>query len=163
VIDSSLSLETAPLIKPGMQVEIDEQALGIKAKGVVEMVASSPGTRGVDGYHVYFEVRVLETTSKLEGTSLRLSIPIKASEGAVTAVPLSALSLAADGTSRIQVQNAKGGLEYVVVTPGLAVDGYVEVKPTKGTLAAGQMVVVGYNAPEDKQTAPEKPAVAKKP
>ncbi len=163
VIDSSLTLETAPLIKSGMQVEIDEQALGIKAKGVVDAVASSPGTRGVDGYHVYFEVRVLETSSKLEGTSLRLRIPIKASDGAVTAVPLSALSLAADGTSRIQVQNLKGALEYVVVTPGLSVDGYVEVKPTKGTLAPGQWVVVGYNAPENKQAAPEKPAAVKNP
>ena len=162
VIDSSLTLESAPLIKPGMQVIIDEQALGIKAKGVVEMVASSPGTRGVDGYHIYFEVRVIETSSKLEGTSLRLSIPIKASDGAVTAVPLSALSLAADGTSRIQVQNPKGALEYVVVTPGLAVDGYVEVKPLKGTLAPGQQVVVGYNAPENKQP-DTKPTAAKNP
>ena len=145
-----------------MQVIIDEQALGIKAKGVVEMVASSPGTRGVDGYHIYFEVRVIETSSKLEGTSLRLSIPIKASDGAVTAVPLSALSLAADGTSRIQVQNPKGALEYVVVTPGLAVDGYVEVKPIKGILAPGQQVVVGYNAPENKQP-DTKPTAAKNP
>ena len=150
VIDSSLTLETAPLIKPGMQVEIDEQALGIKAKGVVEMIASSPGTLGVDGYHVYFEVRVLETTSNLEGASLRLSIQIKASDGAVIAVPLSALSLAADGTSRIQVQNPEGVVEYVVVTPGLAVEGYVEVKPIKkGTLVQGQMVVVGFNTPEN--------------
>lgn len=162
-IDSSLTLETAPLIKPGMPVVIDEQALGIKATGIVESVASSPGTRGVDGYHVYFEVRVLETSHMFEGTSLRLSIPIKTSDGAVTAVPLSALSLAADGTSRIQVQNPQGGLEYVVVTPGLAVDGYAEVKPIKGTLAPGQMVVVGYNAPENTQANTQPAAVENPP
>jgi hypothetical protein len=34
----------------GMPVTIDEQALGIKATGVVTMVATTPGTRGVDGF-----------------------------------------------------------------------------------------------------------------
>lgn len=148
-IDSALTLETAPLVKPGMQVTIDEDALGIKATGVVEMVASTPGTRGVDGYHVYFEVRIGETTSKLDGVSLRLTIPIKSSKGAVMAVPLSAVSLAADGTSRLQVAR-QGALEYVAVTPGMAADGYVEVTPVSGTFTPGQLVVVGYKTPESK-------------
>jgi multidrug efflux pump subunit AcrA (membrane-fusion protein) len=148
-IDSSLALDQAPLVKPGMEVAIDEQALGIKATGVVEMVASSPGTRGVDGYHVYVEVRVKETLTKIEGVSLRLTIPIQSTKGDVTAVPVSALSLAADGTSRIQVQN-KGALEYIVVKPGLSADGFVEVIPVKGSLAPGQLVVVGYKNPDSK-------------
>ena len=143
-IDSSLALDAAPLVKPGMPVAIDEQALGIKAKGVVEQVASTPGTRGVDGYHIYFEVRVVETQAKLEGVSLRLTIPIESTKGAVFAVPTSALSLAADGTSRVQVQGNNRALEYVVVKPGLAADGYVEVTPVDGALAPGQLVVVGY-------------------
>ena len=148
-IDSSLALDLAPLVKPGMPVAIDEQALGIKATGVIEMVANSPGTRGVDGYHIYFEVRVKETSTKLEGVSLRLTIPIESTKGAVTAVPISALSLAADGTSRVQVEN-KGALEYLVVKPGLSADGYVEVTPVHGTLAPGQLVVVGYKNPENR-------------
>lgn len=146
-IDSSLALDQAPLVKPGMEVAIDEQALGIKATGTVEMVASTPGTRGVDGYHVYFEVRVKEASMKLEGISLRLTIPIQSTKGDVTAVPVSALSLASDGTSRIQVQK-KGALEYVVVRSGLSADGFVEVTPVKGTLAPGELVVVGYKNPE---------------
>jgi hypothetical protein len=143
-IDSSLPLDVAPLVKPGMPVAIDEHALGVKATGVVQMVASTPGTRGVDGYHIYFEVRVDETSTPLEGFSLRLTIPIESTEGAVTAVPISALSLAADGTSRVQVEK-HGAFEYIVVEPGLSADGYVEVKPVNGTLAPGQLVVVGYN------------------
>jgi peptidoglycan hydrolase-like protein with peptidoglycan-binding domain len=142
-IDTALPLDEAPLVKPGMPVAIDEQALGIKAKGVVETVASTPGTRGVDGYHFYCEIRVIETSTKLEGFSLRLTIPIKSTKGAVTAVPVSALSLAADGTSRVQIQG-KAGLEYIVVKPGLSAEGYVEVTPVQGTLAPGQLVVVGY-------------------
>lgn len=142
-IDSSLPLEEGPLVKPGMAVAIDEPSLRIKAKGVVERVADTPGTFGVDGYHIYFEVRVTETPTALDGFSLRLTIPIESTGGVVTAVPISALHLAADGTSRVQV-NKNGSLEYVVVEPGLASKGYVEVKPVSGSLDPGELVVVGY-------------------
>jgi multidrug efflux pump subunit AcrA (membrane-fusion protein) len=142
-IDSSLSLDEARLVKPGMAVAIDEPALGIKASGVVRRVADSPGTDGVDGYHVYFEVLVHETQTALAGFSLRLTVPIKSTQGAVTAVPVSALSLAADGTSRVRVHNS-GAPEFVVVQPGLSAEGFVEVIPVNGTLAPGQLVVIGY-------------------
>ncbi len=148
-IDSSLPLDTALLVKPGMPVTIDEQALGVKASGVVKRVANIPGTHGVDGYHIYFEVRIIETSTRLEGFSLRLTIPIKSTGGAVTVVPISALSLAADGTSRVQVEN-NGALEYIVVEPGLSADGYVEVTPVDKTLAPGQLVVVGHKNPENR-------------
>jgi peptidoglycan hydrolase-like protein with peptidoglycan-binding domain len=146
-IDSSLSLDEAPLVKPGMAVAIDEPALGIKASGVVRRVAAGPGTDGVDGYHIYFETLVHETSTALAGFSLRLTIPIRSTRGAVTAVPVSALSLAADGTSRVQVQR-NGALEFVVVQPGLSADGFVEVTPVGGALAPGQLVVVGHEKPE---------------
>ena len=148
-IDSALPLNAAPLVKRGMRVAIDEQALGIKATGVVERVAKTPGTRGVDGFHLYFEVRVDETPTQLKGFSLRLTIPIKSTKGAVTVVPLNALTLAADGTSRVQVKNQDTGvLEYVVVEPGLSADGFVEVIPVDGGLEPDQLVVVGYDTVE---------------
>jgi peptidoglycan hydrolase-like protein with peptidoglycan-binding domain len=143
-IDSSLPLDASPLVKPGMTVAIDEQALGIKAAGVVDTVASTPGTHGVDGYHVHFTVRVTETSSPLERVSLRLTIPIQSTKGAVTAVPLSAISLSADGTSRVQVQEG-GRLEYVVVEPGLSANGFVEVTPVGAVLDPGRLVVVGFD------------------
>jgi hypothetical protein len=144
-IDSALPLNAAPFVNRGMRVAIDESALGIKATGVVERVAKTPGTRGVDGFHIYFEVRVDKTPTQLEGFSLRLTIPIKSTEGAVTVVPLNALSLAADGTSRVQVKNEDtGALEYFVVEPGLSADGFVEVTPVDGGLESGQLIAVGY-------------------
>ncbi len=148
-VDGSLPLDAAPLVQPGMQVAVDEQALGIEATGVVEQVASTPGTHGVDGYHIYFEVRVGETPRPLEGFSLRLTIPIESTDGAVTAVPTSALSLAADGTSRVQVSR-EGVLEYVTVEPGMSADGFVEVTPVGKELEAGQLVVVGFETAEKK-------------
>jgi peptidoglycan hydrolase-like protein with peptidoglycan-binding domain len=151
-IDSSLPLDAAPLVRAGMPVTITEQALGVKANGVVARVADTPGTNGVDGYHIYFEVRDIETSARLEGVSLRLTIPVKSTRGAVTVVPISALSLAADGKSRVQVEN-NGALEYVVVEPGLSADGYVEVTPVGRKFEPGRLVVVGYENLE-KRTPP---------
>ena len=142
-IDSSLPLAEAPLVKTGMAVAIDEPDLGLQATGVVSQVAGSPGTDGVDGYHIYFEVLVDKTPVTLEGFSLRLTIPVESTGGAVTVVPISALFLAADGTSRVQVEK-DGNLEFIEVEPGLSVDGFVEVTPVDGTLLAGQLVLVGY-------------------
>jgi len=136
-------LEEGPLVRPGMAVAIDERDLGINATGVVHRVADTPGTFGVDGFHIYLEILVDETPLSLEGVSLRLTIPTESTKGPVTVVPVSALSLAADGTSRVQVDN-DGTLEFVVVEPGLSADGFVEVTPVDGTLAPGQLVVIGY-------------------
>jgi hypothetical protein len=153
VIDSSLPLDAAPLVKPGMEVAIDEPAVGLKAKGTVEMVSATPGTHGVDGYHIYFSVRVGATTVPLQNYSLRLTMPIKSTKGEVTVVPMSALSLAADGSSRIQVQK-DGKLQYLAVEPGLAADGYVEVTPQDAELEPGQLVVVGREKIEDMERTP---------
>jgi hypothetical protein len=144
-IDSQLPIGPAARVKPGMKVTIDEQALGIKANGVVEMVANTPGTRGVDGYHFYLGIKVESTPVSLAGFSVRLTIPIETSKGAVTAVPTSAVSLAVDGTSRVLVDRG-GKMEYVTVQPGLSAGGYVEVTAPDGKLAPGQLVVVGQKA-----------------
>lgn len=146
-IDSQLAIEAAPLVKPGMKVAVDEQALGIKSNGIVETVANTPGTRGVDGYHFYLGVKVESTPVALAGFSVRLSIPIETTKGPVIAVPTSAVSLAADGTSRVLVDRS-GRQEYVTVQPGLSTGGYVEVNASDERLAPGQMVVVGYKTAE---------------
>jgi hypothetical protein len=143
-IDSALPLDEAPLVKPGMPVAIDEPDLGIAAKGTVQRVAESPGTDGVDGFHIYFETLVDEAPDTLEGFSLRLTIPVESTAGSVRVVPISALSLAADGTTRIQVER-DGELQFLVVEPGLSADGYVEVNPAGGSLAPGQLVLIGTN------------------
>jgi hypothetical protein len=143
-IDSALPLDAAALVKPGQKVAIDEAALGIKAYGIVDSVANTPGTRNVDRFHVYMGIKVGTATVPLEGASVRLTIPIESTKGEVMAVPVSALSLSTDGTSRIQVQT-ETGLDYITVQPGLAAGGYVEVSPISGTVSAGQLVVVGYN------------------
>jgi len=151
VIDAALALDVASLLKPGMPVAIDEQALGVKATGAVQSIAATPGTHGLDGFHTHVEVRVDPTPARLEGVSLRLTIPISSTRGEVTAVPSSAVSLSADGSSRVQVQDG-AVLKYVTVTPGLAADGFVEVSAVGARLEPGQLVVVGYSEPKARET-----------
>jgi hypothetical protein len=146
VIDGSLPLEAARLVQEGMVVLIDEPNLGIKATGVVTRVALTPGTNGVDGFHVYFESLVDGSPPSVVGASVRLTIPIETTGDEVLVVPLSALSLAADGTSRVQ-RNINGVLEYVTVEPGLSADGYVGVTPVGGSLQPGDLVLIGYDQP----------------
>ncbi|HEV8575354.1 MAG TPA: peptidoglycan-binding domain-containing protein, partial [Dehalococcoidia bacterium] len=113
-IDGSLRLEEAPLAKAGMAVAIDEPDLGIKATGTISRVAEAPGTNGVDGFHVYFEILVDGSPPSLVGASVRLTVPVESTGGSVLAVPVSAVTLSADGSSRIQRQH-DGALEFVTV------------------------------------------------
>lgn len=142
-IDSAVSVEQAQLVKVGKEVFIDEPDLNIKGKGVVTTVASGPGTNGVGGYNVYFQVRVVQAPSTIIKASVRLRVPVTSTGKKVLAVPVTAVTLAADGTSRIQ-KKAGEGFEFVTVTPRLSAGGYVEIEVTKGTLKPGDLVVVGY-------------------
>jgi len=143
-VDGSLQLDEAPLAEPGMPVLIDEPDLGIKATGVISRVADAPGTSGVDGFHVYFEVLVDGSPPSLVGASVRLTVPVESTGGSVLAVPVSAVTLSADGSSRVQLDN-NGKLEYVTVEPGLSAHGFVAVKPLDSALEPGDLVVVGFD------------------
>lgn len=143
-VDGSLRLEEAPLAEPGMSVQIDEADLGIKATGKISRVADAPGTNGVDGFHVYFEVIVDDPPANLVGASVRMTVPVESTGGSVLAVPVSAVTLSADGSSRIQRDN-DGTLEFVTVEPGLSAEGYVAVKPVDNSLEPGDLVVIGFD------------------
>ena len=144
-VDAALPVEDAGLIEVGMAVQIDEPDLGISAEGVVAAVADGPGTNGVDGFHVYADINVDTAPSNLVGASVRLTIPVGSTGDAVLAVPVSALTLGPDGSSRVQRQVA-GSPEYVGVEAGLSADGFVEVVGTSDVLHAGDLVVIGFEA-----------------
>jgi hypothetical protein len=141
-VDSSLSITDAKLVKRGAAVRIEEPDLGIKTTGRVTQVAQAPGTHKVDPSRVYLQVTPGTAPSQLVGASVRLTVSVKSTEKAVLVVPVTALSVGADGSSRIQVQRG-GRAEYVTVAPGLAAQGLVEVRPVSGKLDVGDLVIVG--------------------
>jgi hypothetical protein len=163
-IDSSLSIADAKLVRPGMRVRIEETDLQVRARGSVSQVAAKPGTppadlavtTPVDPARVYIEVVPEAAPASLVGTSVKLSIAVESTQGKVLAVPIGALSVAADGTSRVQVDRG-GRTRFVTVVPGLAAQGFVEVTPTRGgRLEAGDLVVVG-SGPSSAAKAPTEP------
>jgi peptidoglycan hydrolase-like protein with peptidoglycan-binding domain len=143
-VDGSLPVDQADLVKAGAEVIVDEPALGIKATGRVSRVADRPGTGGVDGFHVFFEVVVDDPPPALVGASVRLTVAVRSTRAAQLTVPVSAVSIGPDGGSRVQ-RSAGGKTEFVAVEPGLAADGYVAVTAPRGGLAAGDLVVVGFD------------------
>lgn len=145
-IDASLPLNEAPLVSVGMHVDIDEPELGLSATGTVSRVADRPGTDGVDGFHVYFEIEINDSPAAIVGVAVRLTIPIESSGGPVLAVPVAGLSLAGDGSSRVQIAQ-DGVFSYVEVEPVLAADGYVQVRAIDANLDVGDLIVIGYDQP----------------
>lgn len=143
-VEGALPVEQAGLIKPGAVVLIDEPALAIKAEGTISRIAPQPGTDGADGFHVAFSVTVPKPPRALVGASVRITVPIKSTKKSTLAVPVAALSLGADGASRVQ-RSVGGVISPVRVEPGLSAEGYVAVTAVDGELAPGDLVVVGFN------------------
>jgi len=144
-INSSLSVSDAKLVRRGDPVVIEEQDLGVKARGTVAQVANTPGTNRVDPNRFFFSVRPHTDLPSLVGASVKLTISVNSTQGSVLAVPVSAVSVGGDGNSRVQVRR-RGRTELVTVVPGLAAAGLVEVRPANGErLAPGDLVIVGSN------------------
>ncbi|MBA2323766.1 MAG: hypothetical protein H0V92_07080 [Pseudonocardiales bacterium] len=141
-LNGSLTIDEARLVKPGMEVRIDEPTLGITAHGSVVEVADRPGTDEVDGFHVFFSASVDNPPPTLVGSSVRMTIPVSSTQGDVLAVPVSAVSLEPDGSSSVR-RSVNGKPELVAVQPGVSSDGYVAVTAPSSDLKAGDLVVVG--------------------
>ena len=143
VIDSALSTEDAKLVARGAPVAIRATDLGVSATGTVTDIATAPGTNGVDPTKFYLQVTPADAPASLVGASVVLTISVSSTQGEVLAVPITALSVAADGSSRVQVQAPDKSTHYVTVTPGLSARNYVAVTPVGGSLAPGDLVVTG--------------------
>lgn len=85
-----------------------------------------------------------EQMQQLQGTNVRISIPVSATDGSVLAVPLAALTAGPGGESRVEISTGDGDETVLIeVTTGLAAEGFVEITPVDGELEAGDLVVVG--------------------
>jgi hypothetical protein len=148
VVESALSHNDAKLVRPGAAVALRAPDLGIDGTGTVTQIATTPGTNGVDPQRFYMEVTPADVTGSLLGASVVQTIAVESTEGKVLAVPVAALSVTADGRTRVQVQRADGKTRFVTVDPGLSAKGLVAVTPVSGTLKPGDLVVVGRKGAE---------------
>lgn len=147
VVDGLLRVEQAGRVRVGAQVLVDEPTLGIDAVGEVSSIAGRAGTDGADGFHVSFRVAVEDPPPGLVGASVRLTVPIRSTRTGRLTVPVTAVSLGPDGGSRVE-KSVDGDTEFVAIRTGLSADGFVSIIPEDGSLAAGDRVVVGFEAPQ---------------
>jgi hypothetical protein len=145
IVSAALALDDAKLVRVGTPVTLEEPDLGLEAAGVVRQMADTPGTQGVDAQRYYLEVLPIFPPPSLARTSVVMTIPVASTEGEVLAVPVAALSVSADGKTRVEVETKRHATRSVVVEPGLAAQGLVAVTPVRGRLAAGDLVVVGVS------------------
>lgn len=142
-VDAALSADEQRLVRVGARARLDDEASGIDLAGAVSAVATAPGTDGAPpgSYHLRVTPEGGDPAT-MAGLNLRVTIPIEATSGEVLTVPLSALVTDAGGVVRVRVAR-EGGFTDVVVRVGLAAGGFAEVVPVDGSLAAGDLVVVG--------------------
>lgn len=93
-----------------------------------------------------------EQRLQLQGSNVRVRIPVSSTDGEVLAVPIAALTAGPGGESRVEVLDDDGTSRLVTVRLGLAAGGFVEVEGIDGALAEGDRVVVGTAAQQDATT-----------
>ncbi|MDX6717817.1 MAG: hypothetical protein QOJ63_71 [Solirubrobacteraceae bacterium] len=148
-IDAGLAPRDVKLVRTGLSVHIEDPETAIDLRGSVTRIAARSGTNPqiVDPTKFAIEVTPEGGNKRLVNTSVRLTIAIKSTKGKVLTVPLDALSVGADGRSRVQVDAGGGRTRLVFVNPGLAAAGNVEVEPRRsGDLKEGDRVVIGDGA-----------------
>lgn len=144
-VAASLSAEDVKLVREGAAVTVQDPDKGLRADGTVRQVASTPGTDGVEPQRFYLEVIPKGAPEALVGSSVVVNVAVSSTEGEVLAAPVAALSTAADGTTRLEVEK-DGKTHLVTVRAGLVARGMVEVTPLGETLQRGDRVVVGISA-----------------
>ncbi|TDU89912.1 putative peptidoglycan binding protein [Kribbella voronezhensis] len=139
VVTLKVDAQTHERLKAGMTASLD---LG---DGTIVPATVRRITRNADQYYVVVAPKSL-TAHQLEllrDANVRVTIPVKSTNGKVLAVPVAALSAGPDGSSRVEVLR-DGKVELIPVTVGLSADGYAQVTPAgDAKLVQGDQVVVG--------------------
>jgi hypothetical protein len=138
----------ARLLTPGMPASFD---LPDGGEATATITAITPGADAETRSTVQLSPADLtpEQVTALQGTNVRVSIPVGATEGDVLSVPLAALTAGPGGESRVEVVDGdprdgdRAQTRLVTVETGLAADGAVEIRPSGGTVGEGDLVVVG--------------------
>ena len=136
-------------LKFGDTVRIGSTEAGIDTTGTITEIADKAGTDGLDDQHIRIVI-AMETQAGsaelLNDLPVRVTIPISSTgDTKVLVVPVAAVTLAADGTSRVDIEtDPQADTKTVTVEPGISTDGVVEVAPVEpGALNEGDRVVVG--------------------
>jgi peptidoglycan hydrolase-like protein with peptidoglycan-binding domain len=157
-LEGTLVENDAQLVKAGMAARFslpDGTAFPATVGGVAAK-RSDAGTAGdTDGvaatgkdYDITLDPGDLpaDVVERIRGSNVKVEVPVQATDGAVLAVPVAALSAGPSGESRVELEvqeDSSSRTDLVAVTTGLAAGGFVEVRSDDERLTAGARVVVG--------------------
>ncbi len=139
VVTVKVDADTKERLKVGMPASFDIGD-GTAIAATVRRIA-----RNGDTYDVVVAPKSLTAAQleRLREANVRVTIPVKSTNGKVLAVPIAALSAGSDGGSRVEVLR-DGKIELIPVTVGLSADGYAQVTAAgDAKLTEGDQVVVG--------------------
>ena len=139
VVTVKVDADTKERLKVGMPASFDIGD-GTAVPATVRRIS-----RNGDQYDVVVAPKSLTAAQleRLREANVRVTIPVKSTNGKVLAVPVAALSAGSDGGSRVEVLR-DGKIELIAVTVGLSADGYAQVTASgDAKLTEGDQVVVG--------------------
>ena len=164
----SVSDADGALVQAGAAAIIDLRDYAVELPATITSIGAPPPAAASDGAgqpaaastrpRIVADADDPAALSDYVGASTRLVIDIAATGGKVLVVPVAALTVGGDGTTRVEVERAPvtetddGVTELVTVDVGLTADGLVEIR--SDALHEGDRVVVGQAAATVSASAP---------
>jgi len=156
VVNGTVAPDDAALLKAGMPATLthpDGETFAAKLAGMgasvaVAVAADKSDTDRTDSALAGVPIRLKPAypgkLAAFAGQAFKVSIEVGGTGHAVLSVPVAAVYTAADGQSRVTVQDAAGSVHDVPVAAGLSTAGFVQITPkTPDSVRAGSRVVVG--------------------
>ncbi len=147
-LSGSAAEADARLLKAGDKASFDLPD-GTAHSATITSVAAGTGDSTRWAVQLQPDPLTPEQISELQGSNVRVSIAVGATDGDVLSVPYAALTAGPGGETRVEVvegdprEGEQTETRLVVVRSGLATPGAVEITPVEGELAEGELVVVG--------------------
>lgn len=140
----SIPQASRDLVREGTEVDMFDELTGETVAGAVSSIGEHIETSATSGQPGYPAVIEADLPEEWSGRNVRVTFTAASTDHEVLVVPSAAVSSAADGATRVQVERTDGTVATVAVIAGLSADGFVEVAPVDdGALGEGERVVIG--------------------